>query len=151
MKPGTLKPLRGNTALDSSVLIEYLTGTNLGSVLRDYFQNMGPREIAYVSHLTLAETYYVLCRLEGSESANQKLSQMLSSNMIQPIASLNLAIETGRLKCVRAISLPDCSCLATAKETKSQPVFATQETDLKREINRKPFDPAPTFLEDMLS
>jgi len=149
MKPSTLKQLRGNTALDSSTLIEYLTGTDLGKVLRTYFERMELDETAYVSNLTIAETFYVLCRREGVESASQKITRMISSKVIQPTDSIELAIEAGKLKCERAISLPDCSCLAVAKETGARPVFASRETELTREMKRKPFDVVPIFLQDI--
>jgi predicted nucleic acid-binding protein len=135
--------------LDSSALIEYLTGTTLGEIVREYFGSMEVGETAYVCHLTVAETFYVLCRLEGIDAAKQKISQLISSNMIQPIDSINLTIETGTVKCGRAISLPDCGCIAAAKETGSRPVFASKEADLTREMKRKPFDVTPIFLEDM--
>ena len=148
MKPSTLKQLRGNTALDSSTLIEYLTGTDLGKVLRTYFERMELDETAYVSNLTIAETFYVLCRREGVESASQKITRMISSKVIQPTDSIELAIEAGKLK-KRAISLPDCSCLAVAKETGARPVFASRGTELTREMKRKPFDAIPIFLQDI--
>lgn len=135
--------------LDSSALIQYLTGTTLGQIVREYFESVQGGETAYVSHLTVAETFYVLCRLEGIETAKLKISQMILSKMIQPLDSINLAIETGKLKCGRTISLPDCGCMTAAKDTESHPVFAFREADLTREMSRSPFDVAPIFLEDM--
>jgi predicted nucleic acid-binding protein len=143
--------LRGNTALDAGALIEYLTGTALGRVLREYFDHMEANETAYTSTLTVAETFYVLCRRDGLESAHQKLTQMIASNMIQPIGSIEMTLEMGKLKCERAISLPDCSCLAAAKETRARAVFALREAELTREMKRKPFDVDIIFLEDMVS
>lgn len=117
--------------------------------MREYFDSMRANETATVSILTVAETFYVLCRREGVELATQKISQMIESNMIQPFASIELAFETGKLKCERAISLADCSCLAAAKEIAAHPVFAAREVELTREMNRKPFDVDPIFLEDI--
>jgi hypothetical protein len=78
-----------------------------------------------------------------------KISQMIGSNMIQTVGSTELAIKTGRMKCERAISLADCSCLATAKEMNAYPVFATREIQLGREMKRKPFEVDPIFLQDI--
>jgi predicted nucleic acid-binding protein len=138
--------LRGNTALDSSVLIEYLTGTALGQQIKRYFEQMAPDERAYCSLHTLSETYYVLCRLRGTRFAAEKLQEMLRSELVEVAHSVELGLKVGEIKCARAISLADCSCIATAMLTHSQAVFAKPEEDLAVELERKRFDVDLVFL-----
>lgn len=55
-------------------------------------------------------------------------------------------LEAGGLKYERAISIGDCSCIATAKITGSRAVFAQRERDLVNEIEKRPFDVEIVFL-----
>jgi len=144
-----LSALSGSTALDTSALVEYLMGAPTGALLRDYLKNLKAEDKVAASLLTIAETYYVLCRLEGQEFADEKLNQILSSRVIEIYNSLDLALETGRLKCQRTISLADCSCIATARHARAKAVFAFREEELVREMERKSFDVTVVFLQDM--
>jgi hypothetical protein len=146
-----LTELRGNTALDSSALIEYLTGTPLGNILREYFRSLSPDQTVTSSIFTLAETFYVLCRKKGEAFANQTIAEILSSHIVDVLNSLELAVDTGKLKCERAISLADCSCLVTAKYAKAKAVFAFKENELLREMKRKSLGVEVVFLEDLAS
>jgi predicted nucleic acid-binding protein len=146
-----LSELQGNTALDSSVLVEYLTGSPVGNVLREYFKRLSPNETVSVSLFTLAETFYVLCRMKGQRFAYEKIHQVLSSAAIEVFNSIDLAIEVGKLKCERSISLADCSCLATAMQAKARAIFAFREDELLREMRRRSFDVEIVFLEDLSS
>ncbi|MGQ9469448.1 MAG: PIN domain-containing protein [Nitrososphaerales archaeon] len=138
--------LQGNLTLDTSVMVEYLIGSKLGEKVRDYFANLKPDERAYCSLYTLSEIFYIMCRLKGKKFAHEKIDQMLLSNMISIHSSIELAMKTGELKCERAISLADCSSIATAVITNTKVVF-TEEEELKREIARKPFELEIIFLE----
>jgi hypothetical protein len=142
-----LKSLRGNTSLDTSALIEYLTGTKEGEAIKEYFKTLKPEETANCSILTVSEMLYILCRLKGATFAQDKISDMLKSQAIQVYNTTDLAIQTGKIKCERAISLADCSCIATAKLANAKAVFARKEKELAREMKRKPFDVEITFLE----
>jgi len=124
-------------------------GAPTGALLRDYLKNLKAEDKVAASLLTIAETYYVLCRLEGQEFADEKLNQILSSRVIEIYNSLDLALETGRLKCQRTISLADCSCIATARHARAKAVFAFREEELVREMERKSFDVTVVFLQDM--
>ncbi len=73
------------------------------------------------------------------------MEKILLSNMISIHSSIELAMKTGELKCERAISLADCSSLATAIITNTKAVF-TEEEELKREIAKKPFEVEIIFL-----
>jgi len=143
-----LKSLRGNTSLDTSVLLEYLTGTNEGEILKQYFKTLKPEETVSCSIFTLSEIFYILCRLKGVRFAQEKINDMLKSQIIQIYNTADLAIQTGKIKCERAISIVDCSCIATAKLAKAKAVFARKEKELKREMERKPFEVEITFLKE---
>jgi len=139
--------LRGNTSLDTSALIEYLTGTKAGETIKKYFQTLKPEETTNCSILTISEIFYILCRLEDSTFAENKVNDMLKSQILQVHNTTELAIQTGKIKCKRAISLADCSCIATAKLANAKAVFARKEKELVREMERKPFDVEITFLQ----
>jgi len=144
-----LSELRGSTALDTSTLIEYLTGTATGSTLREYFTTLTSDETVSASLFALAETIYVLCRMKGAQFAEDKLASILASTVIDVISSTELALETGRLKCERAISFSDCSSLAAASLADAKAVFAFREDGLLREMGKKPFDVDIVFLQDI--
>lgn len=141
-----MKRLEGDLTLDTSVLVEYLAGSDLGRKVKDYFENLGPDEKAHCSIYTLSELFYIICRLRGEEFAQQKIDEMLSSNMISVHGSVELAIKTGKLKCERAISLADCSSIAVATLTRTRAVFIEEE-ELKEEMDRSPFEAEILFLD----
>lgn len=141
-----MRGLRGNVALDSSVLIEYLTGTKTGKILKEYFETLKPEEKVSCSVLTLSEVFYVLCRLRGAKFAEEKINDMLASRILEVNDSVELAIGTGKIKCERAISLADCSCIATAEMTNAKAVFAKRERELTEEKEKTPFNVEIIFL-----
>ena len=143
-----MRSLRGNTSLDTSALIEYLTGTKAGETIKQYFKTLKPEETANCSIFTVSEIFYILCRLKGATFAQDKINDMLKSQTIQVHNTTDLAIETGKIKCERTISLADCSCIATAKLANAKAVFATKEKELARETEKKPFDIEIIFLKD---
>jgi len=140
--------LTGNTAFDSSTLIEYLMGTKAGETIREYFETLEPEETSNCSLLAISEIFYVLCRLRGATFAENKMNDMLRSQVLRIYNTTELAIETGKIKCERAISLADCSCIATAKLADAKAVFARKEEELTTEMERKPFDVEIIFLEE---
>jgi predicted nucleic acid-binding protein len=143
-----LKGLRGNIALDSSVLIEYLTGTKTGEILKQYFETLKPEEKVSCSLLTISEVFYVLCRLRGAKFAEEKINDMLTSRVLDICDSAEIAVRTGKIKCERSISLADCSCIAVAEMANAKAVFAKKEKELVKEIEKKPFNREIIFLQD---
>jgi len=143
-----LGSLRGNIALDSSAIIEYLMGTKAGEKLKEYFETLRPGETVSCSIMAISEVFYILCRLKGAKFAEEKVNEMLKSQVLEVYGSEQLALETGKLKCERALSLADCSCIATAKLTSAKAVFARKEKELTREMEKKPFDVEILFLEE---
>ena len=140
--------MRGNTALDTSALIEFLTGTEAGETIKTYFETLKPEETTNCSILTISEIFYILCRLKGPKFAEEKVNDMLKSQILQVYNTTDLAIQTGKIKCKRAISLADCSCIATAKLANAKAVFARKEEELAREMERKPINVEITFLQE---
>lgn len=143
-----MKGLRGNTALDTSALLEYLIGTQPGEIIKQYFKTLKPEETAHCSIYTISEIFYILCRLQGPKFAEEKLNAMLQSKTLQVHNSTDHAIQTGKIKCRRAISLADCSCIATAQLANAKAVFATKEKELIKEMKKKPFPTEIIFLQE---
>ena len=123
-------------------------GTKAGETIREYFETLEPGETSNCSILAISEIFYVLCRLRGATFAENKMNDMLRSQVLRIYNTTELAIETGKIKCERAISLADCSCIATAKLADAKAVFARKEEELTTEMERKPFDVEIIFLEE---
>lgn len=143
-----MRGLRGNIALDSSALIEYLMGTKAGETIKEYFETLKPEETANCSILAISEIFYILCRLKGVAFAEEKIDDMIKSQVLRIYNTTELAIETGKIKCERAVSIADCSCIATGKLSNAKAVFARKEKELIKEIERKPFDVEIIFLKE---
>lgn len=135
--------------LDTSAIVEYLMGTELGRSVKEYFETLKPEERVHCSLYSISEIFYVLCRLKGLEYALERMGVMLSSRVVEITNTEEMALEAGRLKCERAFSIGDCSCIATAKITGSQAVFAQREKELVNEMERKPFEVEILFLADL--
>jgi len=140
--------LRGSVVLDTSAIIEYMMGTELGRIVKEYFETLKPEEKICCSLYAISEIFYVLCRVRGSDYALEKIASMLNSRVIEINNSEEVALKTGMLKCERAISIGDCSCIATAKITGSRAVFARKEKEIVDEMRRKPFAVELLFLAD---
>lgn len=141
-----MNALRGNVTLDTSAIMEYLMGTELGQTVKTYFETLKSEEKVYCSLYNLSETFYVLCRLKGEEYATEKVKEMLDSQMIEIYNTREMALETGRLKCENAISMGNCSCIATAKITESRPLFAHKEKELVNAMKKRPLATEILFL-----
>ncbi len=134
----------GRLALDSSVLVEILNGTELGSRLTE--RVIARRIVAHSSFVNVAEAEYIVCRKLGHSAGRRKIEDLLGSEYVALSDAPSLHAIASRLKCERAISLPDCYTFAVAEATSSRPVFAFRERDLLKEIDRRPFDVEPLFL-----
>ena len=144
-----MKGLRGSITLDTSVFIEYFMGSTLGYLVKEYFKTLKPEERVYCSLYTVSEVFYVLCRLKGLEYAMEKVKTLLDSQVVEVVNTVEVALETGRLRCRRAISIGDCSCIATAKVTRTKALFARKEKELANEMGRRPFDVEIMFLSEL--
>jgi len=123
-------------------------GTKAGEIVKEYFESLRPEETANCSIIMVSEIFYILCRLRGAAFAENKIKDMLESRVLEVWNLPELAVETGRIKCERAISLADCSCIATGKLANAKVVFARKEEELAREMERKPFDVEIVFLKE---
>jgi predicted nucleic acid-binding protein len=142
-----LKSLQGNLAVDTSAWIEYFLETEFGKRLDSYLSSPQPKKV-FISLLTLSETYYVLCRAGGEKLAEECLEALSVIKDLVIDLSLDLAVKAGRLKCKRAISLADCTCIALAEKYGCQALFARKEKEIEEEMKRKPFKVRVVFLEE---
>jgi hypothetical protein len=90
-------------------------------------------------------------RGKGAKFAEEKINDILASHVLDICDSAEIAIRTGKIKCVRSIYLADCSCLAVAEMTKAKAVFAKREEELVKEMEKKSFSVEIIFLQDLES
>ena len=112
-------------ALDSSVLLfNYFAGRpeKTTKLVRDSLVNV----------VTLSETLYVICRIDGIERAQGFIEECAKEATVVP--SERVAPLAGHLKCRYPISLADCWALATGKAFDVPCVFAFRETEIVRNL-----------------
>lgn len=136
--------LRGHVALDSSVLVEILDGSEIGSKLTKALLN--EEIIAHASFVNMAEAEYILCRKIGHDDARNAVEGLLNSGYVAVEEDPAIHALASRLKCERSISLADCYTFAVAMVTLSRPVFLSKEEELLKEMKKKPFETDPIFL-----
>ncbi len=137
--------LEGHVALDSGALIEMLEATAKGAKLLDAVRRTSV--IPHTSLVNIAETEYVLCRKVGHASAAKRIDALIGSRYISIEDDIAIHRAASEIKCSRALSLADCYTLAVAEATSSTPVFANEERELTKEMQKKPFARQPVFLE----
>ena len=137
-----MKPSPDSFSFDSGVLIEMLLGTpGVVDPLSD------SQITVYTCYFNLSEAEYVLCRLLGRTQARSKVDNLVRSNYINLTDAGRLYAKAAEIKCERALALGQSYTIANAKVTGSIAFFAFQEEELKREMERKPFDVEIGFLE----
>ena len=136
--------LEGDLTLDSSVLVEVLGGTEAGALLSSRLEQ--GVLTAHTSHVSIAESGYVLCRKIGQERAMAAVKDLLDSRVLALEEGEEIHMAASRIKCGRAVSLGDCYTFAVSELTATRPVFLTRERDVDLELSRKPFEPEPLFL-----
>lgn len=123
-----MKSTRKAYALDASVLIEVLAGSE---VVRDLIDSIAKGAIsAYVSRLSLTEVLYVTCRLWGREKALQRVQILLDSGTLTIIEDEMIWEYVADCKCRIPISLGDCFTLAMAKKYGLTPLFLRPEREI---------------------
>jgi predicted nucleic acid-binding protein len=138
--------LKGKLALDTSALIELVYAEAAGLKLKKALASDIVE--AWTTELAIAELKYVLCRELGWVQSNERVSKLLSSGYINLENTAPLIDAASKIKCQRAISLPDCFTLALAHKISGNALFARKEEDLTKEMQRKKFDATILFLED---
>ncbi len=137
-------PVSGNLALDSGVLVEIFSDSQLGNLM--YARLQDEDVVAYTSRVNLAEATYVMCRKVGPDKAEAAAKDLLDSGFIRLEEEDRVHMEASRIKCERAIAFADSYTFAVAHVTGSVPVFAREEVELTREIKKRPFETPPIFL-----
>ncbi len=133
--------------LDGGVLIALAVGDKLSDSIKHGIIN---DEVRARSHeLALTEMMYVLCRSVGWETASTKRDYLADSGLITIDATAEIMNDAARIKCERALALPDCFTLASAKKHGCKAVFVRLEDDLKKEISKKPLDIEISYLEEI--
>jgi predicted nucleic acid-binding protein len=102
---------------------------------------------AWTTELAVAELKYILCRNLGWQESNERANKLLASGYVKVEDTFALVNEASKIKCQRAISLPDCFTLALAQKIVGGALFARKEQDLTREMRKKPFEMNIVFLE----
>lgn len=130
----------GKYALDSSVL------------LFDYFTRGTERTARLIAnsilnHVTLSETLYVICRVDGSAKASDFIQNCASKSTLAPAE--RIAPLAGDMKCRFPISLADCWVLATAKSFDIESVFAFRESELLKNMPLLRREVQITFLDEL--
>ena len=78
-----------------------------------------------------------------------KVDNLVRSNYINLTDVAELYANAAEIKCERALALGQCYTIANAKVTNSIAFFAFQEEELKREMEKKPFDVEIIFIEGL--
>ncbi len=140
--------LPSRLALDSSVLIAYFLGEGLGRIVKEQVLGNSLAQ-TFVSHLTLSETFYILCRSKGEEFASKAMTTIENTGYLKIRESLGLDHIAAQYKCARKISLADCYVIALARGIKGAALFARREIEIEKEAKRSGFDIPILFLEDI--
>ena len=138
--------MKGKLAVDASALIELVFCEAPGQKLKQALEN--DLIEAWTTELALTELRYILCRKLGWTESDKRVNNLLASDYFKVEDTMKLMNEAAKLKCCRAVSLPDCFTIALAQEINGKALFARKEQDLTTEIQRNPFDINILFLDD---
>jgi predicted nucleic acid-binding protein len=142
-----MEDLKGKLVIDTSALIELIYCDSLGLKLKKALEtNMVE---AYTTELAITELRYVLCRKFGWRQSIERVDKLLASGYFTVEDTSQLINEAAKIKCQRAISLPDCFILALANKIAGEALFARKEQELADEMGRKPFGIPLLFLNEI--
>jgi predicted nucleic acid-binding protein len=142
----TRQDLRGKLAVDASALIELIFCEAPGQKLK---QALEREQIeAWTTELAITELRYILCRKLGWDESSRRVNKLLESGYFKIVNTSELVEVAAKLKCCRAISLPDCFTIVLAEKIGGGVLFARTEQDLTGEMHREPFKVAVFFLEN---
>ena len=129
-----MSPQRRGYALDASVLIEILAGSD---IIRELVDAIIAGDVEpYAVRLGLTEALYITCRLWGRDRALQRMGVLMESETITIIEDHEVWEHAADCKCKIPISLGDCYTLAAAKKYGLTPLFLKPERELKRNKGR---------------
>lgn len=127
----------GPLVVDTGIFIELYQNTKRGILIKEnIIKNSAITEIL-VHDLLITEIYYIFCRRLSTEKTIEIIENLLAS--VSVVDSSEIRLVAGEIKCERAIALSDCYSLAIASVF-NIPVIFQQEKELKKEIDKKPFD-----------
>jgi predicted nucleic acid-binding protein len=140
--------LKGKLAVDASALIELVHSDKLGQKLKQALED--DLVEAWVTELALTELRYILCRKIGWLKSSERVNKLIESGYFKIEETQKIMNEAAKLKCCRAISLPDCFTIALAKRISGKALFARKEQELITELQKKPFDVNIHFLDTQI-
>ncbi|HID91386.1 TPA: type II toxin-antitoxin system VapC family toxin [Candidatus Bathyarchaeota archaeon] len=118
--------------VDTSALIEYLFGTELGKPLLRLLEDR--RNLFYIALPVLAELYYVVTRVADEDVARRAISHIVESDMVVEAGDVDLMRRVGALKVRLAVAIMDCFTLALARRTGGVALFrGERELEARRE------------------
>ena len=142
-----MQDLKGKLAIDTGALIELIYCDSLGQKLKKALET--DLIEAHTTELTITELRYILCRKLGWQESCERVNKLVNSGYFMIEETSRLINEAAKIKCKRAISLPDCFTLALAHKITGGALFARQEQELVEEMGKKPFATPLVFLEEI--
>ncbi len=142
----TKEDLKGRLSVDASALIELIYCEAPGLKFREALKNNDVE--AWTTELALTELKYILCRNLGWRESSKRIGDLLASGYLKIEDTKRLINEAAKLKCRRAISLPDCFTIVLAQDIGGGALFARNEQDLANEMKKGSFDVEILFLEE---
>jgi predicted nucleic acid-binding protein len=138
--------LKGKLAVDASALIELIYCETPGQKLKQALENEAVE--AWTTELAITELRYILCRKLGWAESSKRVNKLLESGYFKVENTPKLINTAAKLKCCRAISLPDCFAIALAQKIGGTALFARTEQDLTMEMQKELFEIPILFLEN---
>ena len=138
--------MKGKLAVDASALIELTYGRAPGQKLKQALEKDAVE--AWTTELAITELRYILCRKLGWTESDRRVNKLLESGYLKVENTRKLVNAAAKLKCCRAISLPDCFSIALAQKIGGSALFARTEKDLAAEMQRETFKVEVIFLDE---
>lgn len=130
-------------AIDSGCFIAMQLDQDLAAEIKS---NLKEKWDAFCSEMAILETFYVVCRRTNYEKAKKKITALIESKVIKIVPIKELIEYASKLKCERPIALADCLTIALAKKLEGKAIFYKKEMELKKTIEKDPFDVELMFL-----
>lgn len=121
--------MRGDIAVDTSVLVEALLATEHG---RRFIDMVLAEEIApYTTALNVTEALYILCRLLGPGEAERRVGMLLDSGYLMVVDPRRVGRSAAMCKCRFPVSMVDCHTLALARDYGMPALFYRVEREFR--------------------
>lgn len=140
--------LPSKLSIDTGVILSYFLGEETGRLAKSILLQPRGRKI-FCNRLCVSELFYILCRRRGEAFARESVEAFLGTGYVSVVSSDELDMEAGTYKCRRALSLADCYVLALAKLQGAAALFARRESDVRKEIMKRPLDVEAIFLDEL--